>query len=678
MTSSTTHPTAGIVAQDPITLPTSTWRMLANANVRPELPKGLDAFWAGSVGIIRPMLPRRHIFMRRAQQVAALDKDIAPLSDTQLREQLWNMRATFRLGRDRKADVIRAFALIREAAWRTLGLKPYVVQLAAALAMERGCIVQAATGEGKTLMATMPAAIEGWRGRGCHVMTVNDYLAKRDADWNRPLYDFCGLTVAHIDGEMFPPMRRMAYYADVTYCTNKEVAADYLRDRLRLGQTVDLPTSLLGRYADDGTARPNDLLMRGLPSAIIDEADSLLIDEAVTPLIISGEAPNAEQTDAYTRAAELAGHMVTGEDYRLNRRYREIHITRSGRDKLAALTDDWPGIWAGSRRREELVSQALTARDVYTRGKQYVIQDGKIVIVDEFTGRLMPDRTWRDGLHSAVEAKEGLEVQPPKDTLARISFQKFYRLYKRLSGMTGTAVESWRELWLVYRRPVVTIPTNKPCIRTQASDGVFMKADDKWGAIVEGIALVHATGRPILVGTRSVRASEHLSKMLNEQQLEHQVLNAVHHHEEAAIVARAGERDRITVATNMAGRGTDIKLGKDVVEMGGLAVIATERHEAGRIDRQLYGRAGRQGDPGSAIAFVSFEDELVQRYASRWILRVIKALGPARSPLRRVVDRRLFRKIQARAERISLRQRRGVLRADDWLEEFLGFAGRDV
>jgi len=473
------------------------------------------------------------------------------------------------------------------------------------------------------------------------------------------------------------PQRRSAYQADITYCTNKEVCADFLRDRLALGTLRGLPMALLTKIAQGAGAGTDRLVMRGLHYAIIDEADSVLIDEAVTPLIISGEAPNEEQVEAFTQAADMAAGFAPGDDYRVNQRYREVDLTPSGKKKLDRLAEPLGGLWAGRRRREELLTQALTARELFVLDKQYIVDDGKVVIVDEFTGRLMPDRTWRDGLHQAIEAKERLEVNPPKDTYARISFQRFFRLYKKLSGMTGTGAEAWREFWQIYHLPVVLIPTNRPCIRKHLADRIFVTQQAKWSAIVEEIRRLHATGRPVLVGTRSVQASEHLSRLLEAEGLEHQVLNAVRHAEEAQIVAGAGQTGRITVATNMAGRGTDIKLGRGVPEMGGLAVIGTERHESGRIDRQLYGRAARQGDPGTAQAIVSVEDELVPRYSPHSAGALRRRYGKADREVSSRLVRRVFDSAQAKAERLALRQRKGVLHTDDWLDEYLGFAGSE-
>jgi len=658
-------------------VPSTIWRTLSYRQGGQELPKDIDAAWDTLVGLAGRLVPRRTMYLHRARRIVALEKQLADCSDAVLRETALEFRELFRCGRDRPEDLVRAFALVREVAFRQIGERPFPVQVAGALSLEAGCITEMATGEGKTLTATLPATVAGWRGKGCHIITVNDYLAQRDAEWMSPIFSFCGLRVAFITQGMDPPDRREAYRADITYCTNKEVTADFLRDRLALGRLRGLSSALLTKIAMGRGTGTDRLVQRGLHYAIVDEADSVLIDEAVTPLIISGEAPNPEQVEAFQQAAELAEQLEPRRHYTINERYREVELTEAGKRRLEELVAGLGGVWAGKRRREELVVQALTARVFYVRDKQYVIQDDKVVIVDEFTGRLMPDREWRDGLHQAVEAREGLNVNPPKDTYARISFQRFFRLYRRLAGMTGTAAEARSEFWQIYHRPVVIIPTNEPCIRKVYPDRVFATEQAKWAAIVEEIQRIHATGRPLLVGTRSVRASEHLSRLLNQVGLEHAVLNAVRHREEAQIVAGAGQEGRITVATNMAGRGTDIKLGSGVAELGGLHVIATERHEARRIDRQLFGRSARQGDPGSARAIVSLEDELVRRYTPHLSAAMRRRYGQTDREISSYATRRLFDIAQQRAQRMALRQRKAVLRTDDWLDEYLGFAGRE-
>ena len=658
-------------------LPSTTWRMLARMCPGDKLPSGLDAAWEATVGFAGRLRPRTRAYLQRAARVVRHEKHFAGLTDAKVREEAATLREVVRRNRETPADLERAFALIREVAERQVGEQPFPVQVAGALALHDGCVVEMATGEGKTLAATMPAGFAGWRGRGCHIITVNDYLARRDAEWMGKIYEFLGLTVAYIEQEMAPRDRQAAYDADITYCTNKEVTADFLRDRLTLGRIKGLPSALLGKIAEGRRSQLDRLVQRGLDYAIVDEADSVLIDEAVTPLIISGDAPNPEQVEAFTEASELGAHLEEGRHYRVNHRYREITLTSAGKRRLEELSASLGSIWRGRRRSEELAVQALTARVFYRLDQQYVVDDGKVVIVDEFTGRLMPDRTWRDGLHQAIEAKETLEVNPPKDTYARISFQRFFRTYPKLAGMTGTAAEGWREFWQIYNRRVVIIPTNEPCIRTVMPDRVYATEDAKWRAVVDEIRQLHDSGRPILVGTRSVRASEHLSGLLAAERLEHSVLNAVRHREEAQIVAGAGQPARITVATNMAGRGTDIKLGRGVTDVGGLHVLGTERHEAGRVDRQLFGRSARQGDPGSAQMFVSLEDELVRRHAKRASAMLRGRYGKTDREISSTLTRRVFDVAQKRAERHALKQRKSVLRTDDWLDEYLGFAGRE-
>ena len=626
-----------------------------------QVPQGLDALWHRSGRFAGGLFQRQGGFLRQADRIVAMEKNFARLSERRLKSELFRLRDRFRLGRDTAEDTGRAFALVREAAERTVGLRPYRVQVAGGLAIAAGTIAEMATGEGKTLVAVMPAIIAGWRGGGCHVVTANEYLAKRDAEWMAPVYRFCGLSVGCIEHFMEPAARKEAYGAQVTYCTSQEIAADFLRDRLALGRFRGLSAALLAKTAGLPGAPIDRLVQRGLACAIVDEADAVLIDEAVTPLIISGTAPNPEQVDAYVQAAQTAGALSADTDYRIDRREREIRLTKSGDRRLAELAEPLGGLWTSRRRR---------------RDKQYVVDGDKIVIVDEFTGRPMYERTWRHGLHQAVEAKEGLPVQLPKETFARISFQRFFRLYRKLAGMTGTAAETRDELWQIYRLPVVAIPPRRRCRREAQPDCFYRDAAGKWEAIVEEIAAVHRSGRPVLVGTRSVGASEHLSRRLTAEGLDHEVINAVRMAQEASIIAGAGGKGRITVATNMAGRGTDIRLGPGVTELGGLHVGATERHEARRIDRQLYGRCARQGDPGSTRAFLSLDDELVQRHGSAALRRLLGRTGSGR--ITSVLAGRLVDGAQRRAERTAFRRRKEVLQSDNWLDEHLGFAGREL
>lgn len=654
--------------------PSVLWHTLDHGVSDKPILTGLDAICHAGLGKLDRRAGRRLHFLTRAKRVLRLEPDYTDISNTCLHEEIESLRALFRRHRDTPQDLERAFAVIREVAFRQIGERPYLVQVMGAFALARGCVAEMGTGEGKTLTATLPATVAGWRGLGCHIITVNDYLAKRDAQWMGDIYRFCGANAAYIEQGMPPNHRHQAYLADITYCTNKEVSADFLRDRIALGAIKSSDAALLSRFGHGASSGLNRALQRGLNYAIVDEADSVLIDEAVTPLIISGPAPNEEQLGAFARASSMAASLQAGQDYRVDIRHREIELTDQGRLTVAQQADSGHGIWRAARRREEFVIKALTAREFYERDKHYVVQDDKVVIVDDFTGRLMTDRSWRDGLHQAVEAKEGLELTPIKDTYARISFQRFFRLYHTLSGMTGTGWEARREFWSVYHLPVVVIPPNKKCQRTQYSDIVMSDQAHKWAAIVTDIKHMHQQGRPVLVGTRSVHASELLSRMLTEEQLDHQILNAVRHQEEAQVVALAGQAGRITVATNMAGRGTDIKLGPGVADQGGLHVICAEKNESHRIDRQLSGRCARQGDPGSTRAIVSMEDDLINRHAARQTRLARKLslrLGTNQSSS---VTRAVFRNAQRHTQRLSRQQRKSVMKTDHWLEEHLGFA----
>jgi preprotein translocase subunit SecA len=517
--------------------------------------------------------------------------------------------------------------------------------------------------------------LAGWTKRPCHVLTVNDYLVQRDAEWLRPLYSFSGVRVGEVTAAMEQGDRQKGYNCDVTYTTSKELLADFLRDRLKLGELRNPTRRLIRRMLAPQTAAQDNLVLRGLHTTIVDEADSILIDEAVTPLIISTTHKNDTLREAAQLSEHIAAELKSEADYRTNARYKEVELTEEGRRKIADRCAALPGLWRGSDRRDELIRQSLVAREFFLRDKHYIINEGKVVIVDEFTGRPMPQRTWREGMHQAIEAKERLAISDPSETVARLSFQRFFRCFHRLSGMTGTAKEAAGELWQTYKLPVITIPTNRPCIREQWPDRVFADEASKWTGIAEEVFRLHQLGRPVLVGTRSVLASERLANRLSEFDLDFKVLNAVRLHEEAAVVALAGERGRVTIATNMAGRGTDIKLGHGVAQIGGLHVIASERHESGRVDRQLFGRAARQGDPGSAQAFVSTEDELIRRHVSPITAKALRTAVAGNVPGKRVLANSIFSRGQRNAQRLAAKQRVAVMRADTWLEEALSFAG---
>lgn len=663
-------------------LPACEYRRTQLAKPR-KLPSGLDAFSDRLVGMCRR---RSGLLVQLRREAEAVDRLAAAwqhVSDHRLREKLVACGQAFRRQNSAQAEAAlpEALAAIREAAERQLGLRPFVVQIMGALALYRGYLAEMATGEGKTLTAGLAAVLAGWTGRPCHIVTANDYLAERDAGWLNPLYRFCGMSAGFIAGNLEPRRRAEAYAHAITYCTSKELTADFLRDRLHLGALHQGERRHIRRLL--GGARPGPdtdrMVMRGLHTAIVDEADSLLIDEAVTPLIISRPQDNGALKDACLIADTIAGELERGRDYEVTPRYKEVEITATGRLRLEAECARLPGIWRAPKRREELIRQALTAREFFRRDEQYLINDErKIVIVDEFTGRSMPERTWREGLHQAIEAKEKLPITNPSETLARLSFQRFFRLFTKLSGMTGTAREAAAELWHIYRLPVVTIPTNKPCVRVYHPDRLFADAAGKWQAVSDTIADLHRRGVPVLVGTRSIAASEHLAACLRERQLEFNLLNARHHREEAQIVAEAGLPGKITIATNMAGRGTDIRLAPGVAEQGGLRVMATERHDSGRIDRQLFGRCARQGDPGEVHVFVSAEDELLVRFAPRSMRLMLASLVRTNPASAQRFAGLVFALAQRRAQRQAYRQRQQVLRTDSWLDEALSFAGSEA
>lgn len=645
----------------------------------PKLLKGLDA----RVNAVFGRFERRGGILNRlrdqAEQVDAQTPDCVSLDDFHLHERLMSFRERFRRGgKDVPALLVPALAAIREAADRKLGLRPFNVQLMGTLALQRGCLAEMATGEGKTLTAGLAAVLAGWTRRPCHIVTVNDYLVERDAEWMRPLYTFCGVRAGWVTAQMDAAARRKGYEADVTYVTSKELLADFLRDRLRLGSLTNPSRRLVQKLRQPRAGAVDDgLVMRGLHTAIVDEADSVLIDEAVTPLIISSLQKDQLLAEAVTIARRVTDALEADVDYQLNLRYREIELTSVGRAKLDALCRELPGIWRGAERREELVRQALTAREFFLRDKQYIVQDGKVIIVDESTGRQMPQRTWRQGLHQAIEAKENLDLSDPAVTIARLSFQRFFRCFRRLAGMTGTAREAAAEFWQIYKLPVISIPTNRPCVRKHWPDRVFNQEADKWDAVAQEVKRVHSTGRPILVGTRSVDASERLASLLAPLGLEFKVLNAVRHKDEAAIVALAGEAGCITIATNMAGRGTDIKLGLGVARAGGLHVLATERHESGRVDRQLFGRAARQGDAGSAQAFVSLEDELLRRHLPHAVHQTARRTLAAGLVGWQRLAQAAFALAQSRAQTQAFKQRQSVLLSDTWLDESLSFTSEE-
>ncbi len=588
------------------------------------------------------------------------------LDDHQLAAKTSEFRA--RLERGEKLDSIlpEAFAVVRETARRKLGERHYDAQLIGGIALHRGCIAEMQTGEGKTLVGTLPVYLNALTGKGVHVVTVNDYLARRDAEWMRPIYKHLGLTVGVIQNSSTWQDRCAAYRCDVTYGTNKEFGFDFLRDQLRaqalrknpLGSPLEGLLSEMQLEREDFCQRPHHF-------AIVDEVDSILVDEARTPLIISGPAQASQERATFMRADWLAQQLQPDTHFRLFVQEREVEMTGIGLQELKRLGERFLTLEEQQTDWEKPVLLALRARHLYNRDREYLIQEGKVLIVDEFTGRTMPGRQWSEGLHQAIECKEGLAINLETDTLARTTYQTYFRLYKKLAGMTGTAATQAREFRQVYNLRVVIIPTNKPCIRQLWPDRVFASEDEKFAAACDEISRLHKLGRPILVGTRSIEKSELLSEKLKAVGIEHEILNAKNHEAEAKIVALAGQRSRVTIATNMAGRGTDIKLTDGIAALGGLHVIATERHESRRIDNQLLGRAARQGDPGSGQFFVSLEDDLILTHNAERADQFYELLW-GEQPWRLALARVFIAWTQRKVEAYHFRIRRSLLKYDEF------------
>lgn len=645
---------------------------------RPDkVSEGLDVALEYLVGSFRRSQRFKAELEATAERIHVKSTEASTLTDRQLKAELGAYRTAVKRSGPGLAQVVEgALPYLIEAAFRTVGLKPYPVQVMAALALDRGYLAEMATGEGKSLTAALAGVLAGWSGRPCHILTTNDYLAGRDAWEFNSLYRYCGLTVGAVVAELDPAKRKELYRHDVVYTTSKELLADFLRDRIYLGRLHHPQRRLLREILEPYRRIGDGVVLRGIDTAIIDEADSVMIDEAVTPLIISTQQENEWLVEATTSASGLVTQFDS-DDYTIDQKYREIEFKETGLERLEDVAPSLPPIWRGASRREEIMRQALVARQFYHLDQHYVIADGKIVIVDEFTGRLMHSRSWGNGLHQAVEAKEGLALTAPTETLARLSFQRFFRLFRRLSGMTGTAKEASSEFWHIYRLPVITIPTHRPMIRDHLPPAYFQQADDKWRSILADIEAVHGDGRPVLVGTRSVSSSRKIADLLDHACIPYRLLNATHHEDEAMIIKQAGQAHKITIATNMAGRGTDIKLTPDVVKLGGLHVIVAERNESGRIDRQLVGRCARQGDPGSSRIFASLEDDLITRYGSRTVRKVADFAFDQQRVEPGLLLNHAFDRAAEAAQKLAYQRRKTVLRTDTWLDDALIFAGSD-
>ena len=580
-------------------------------------------------------------------KINSYEPNISKLNDGELKDKTAEFKERLNKGEALDNILPEAFAVVREVAKRVTKMRPFDVQLVGGMVLHQGKIAEMATGEGKTLVATMPAYLNALSGSNVHIVTVNDYLAKRDRYWMGAIYEFLGLKVGLIQHDMNIDERKKAYEAAIVYGTNNEFGFDYLRDNMAI--------------------RLEDVVQKGFHFAIVDEVDSILIDEARTPLIISG--PSEESTKIYEQINRIATRLQEDTDYKLYEKEKTVALTEEGVTHIEGLLQINNLYDENNMNIQHHIIQALKAQRLFKKDVDYIVKNGEVIIVDEFTGRLMFGRRYSDGLHQAIEAKEGVVIARENQTLATITFQNYFRLYKKLAGMTGTAKTEEEEFIHIYNLPVVVIPPNRRLIRYSYSDIIYKTEREKFKAVIKEIVEIHNLGRPILVGTVSIDKSERLSKLLKKENIEHNVLNAKNHEREAEIVAQAGQERRVTISTNMAGRGTDIVLGKGLAELGGLHVIGTERHESRRIDNQLRGRSGRQGDPGSSRFFLSLEDDLMRLFGSDRISGIMEKLGMQEDvPIEHPLITKSIESAQKRVEGRNFEIRKQLLDFDNEME----------
>ncbi len=604
------------------------------------------------------------------RRIDSYENELQKKSEDQLRKASFALRYRAQSGESLSRLLPEAFALVREAGTRALSMRHYKVQLIGGICLHEGAVVEMQTGEGKTLTATLPLYLAALMEKGAHLATANDYLAKRDAELMRPVYEMLGMSVGFVQSETSNADRLAAYQCDITYSTAKELGFDFLRDRLhrRAAENSTGATnvaSMIQNNSGVGSSSSDEIVQRELNFILVDEADSLLIDEAKTPLIVSAvPTEGREATIAlYRWCAEIVTEFQRDNDYEFDPNLRNYTLTDVGRKRVRRAKSPRAISEIGMVEIYEQMERAIQVENEYFKDRQYVVRDDEVIIVDEYTGRMAEGRKWRAGIHQAIEAREGLEITFETGDAARITMQDFFLRYDSLCGMTGTIANSATELKKIYEVDIVRVPTNRPPQRKVLASEVYGNADLKWAAVVDEVDKMNQLGRPVLIGTRSIDQSEHLSKLLTEQKIEHKVLNARHTADEAEIVGAAGQRGAVTVATNMAGRGTDIKLGEGVHELGGMHVICTELHESARIDRQLIGRCGRQGDPGSYRLFLSLDDEIIEKaHGSEFANRLIK-LGQKRKRRFDWMARR-FQMAQSRVERKSFQGRKLLLHQD--------------
>ena len=595
-------------------------------------------------------------YKKRVKEINALEPKYEKMSDKELREEFNNIKSKvldeIKNGADEQEILNKylnnVFAITREASKRVLGMRHYDVQLIGGMVLHEGRIAEMKTGEGKTLVATLPVVLNAMLGKGVHVVTVNDYLAQRDAHEMSKLYEFFGYTTGVVVGGMEDYERKKAYACDITYATNTELGFDYLRDNM----AFDIEQKV----------------QRGHYYAIVDEVDSILIDEARTPLIISGPASKREEN--YIKADKVAKQLVKDKDFTVDEKDRIVLLTEEGLKKAEKLFDVENLYDPDNAILAHHLDQALKANYLFQNGKDYIVRNGEVLIVDEFTGRIAEGRRFSEGLHQALEAKEGVDIQEESQTFAEITYQNYFRLYEKLAGMTGTAQTEATEFLEIYGLEVISIPTNKPVIRKDLNDLVYKTQEEKFEAVVKKIKELHQKGQPVLIGTTSVEKSEYLSRLLKKEKIPHTVLNAKHHEKEAEIIAKAGQKGAVTVATNMAGRGVDIKIDDEVRKLGGLYIIGTERHESRRIDNQLRGRSGRQGDPGVSQFYLSLEDDLLRIFGSDRIKNIMDRLGIERGEhIDSKIVTRSIEKAQKKVESMHFESRKHILKYDDVANE---------
>lgn len=622
---------------------------------------------------------KRHRYSQRyiVRRVDAWSEALQNCSDEELDAVVEELRLQLHRKGLQESLIIEAFAVVREAAGRVLGKRHFDTQLYGGWLMMNGMLAEMQTGEGKTLTTTLPACTAALAGIPVHVITANDYLAERDCETMLPLYQRLRLSGAPVIDGMDEQQCRRGYNADITHLTNKQVAFDYLRDRIQIGDdTGDLRFQYRQIQRQKTSAGDSPLLLRGLCFAIVDEADSVLVDEANTPLIITRSLPNEDSAETYGDALFLASNLVEDRHFKLDSKSRSIELTVAGEDFLEDQILNLPKLWRNKRKRETLVRQALSAAHFYRNDRDYLVNDGKVQIIDQSTGRVMADRAWEQGLQQMIEAREGCLISEQREPQARISYQRFFSRYLRVGGASGTIREVAGEMNRVYGLELFKVSTNRPTRRLMYGEKLYLDASEKRLALLNRVAAMHKSGRPLLIGTCSVEESEQVSGWLQQQGLTHRVLNARQDRHEAEIVAAAGQQGAITVATNMAGRGTDIELGTGVSELGGLHVISLGLNESYRVDRQLYGRCARQGDPGSAEAILSLEDETLVNYFSTAVLGLMARLAGNGKPVPRLVSRLIVRLPQRSHEKKQCRVRKALMKQDQRLRRTLAFSGR--